>query len=50
MIVMHTGKQILIVDDSKTMTTLVSQILKDAKYAYTDTAHDGGSALAALRR
>jgi len=50
MVVMHTGKQILIVDDSKTMTTLVGQILKDANYANVDTAHDVGSALAALRR
>ena len=29
---MHTGKRILIVDDSKTMTAIIFQILKDANY------------------
>ena len=47
---MHTGKRILIVDDSKTMTAIVFQILKDANYADIDLAHDGGSALATLRQ
>ena len=47
---MHTGKQILIVDDSKTMTAIVFQILKDANYADIDQVHDGGSALETLRQ
>ena len=47
---MHTGKRILIVDDLKTMTAIVFQILKDANYADIDLAHDGGSALATLRQ
>ena len=50
MTVMHSGKRILIVDDSKAMTAIVHQILRDAKYIDIDTVHDGGSALAALRR
>ncbi|MGA8971522.1 MAG: response regulator [Pseudolabrys sp.] len=47
---MHTGKRILIVDDSKTMTAIVFQILKDANYADIDQVHDGGSALETLRQ
>ena len=47
---MHTGKQILIVDNSKTMTAIVFQILKDANYADIDQVHDGGSALETLRQ
>lgn len=47
---MHTGKRILIVDDSKTMTAIVFQILKDANYTDIDRVHDGASALAALRQ
>ena len=47
---MHTGKRILIVDDSKTMTAIVFRILKDANYADIDWAHDGASALATLRQ
>ena len=50
MAVMHTGKRILIVDDSTTMTTIIFRILKDAKYTDIDCLHDGGSALAALRQ
>jgi len=50
MAVMHTGKRILIVDDSTTMTAIILRILKDAKYADIDCLHDGGSALAALRQ
>jgi two-component system chemotaxis response regulator CheY len=47
---MHTGKRILIVDDSKTMTAIVFRILKDANYADIDWVHDGASALATLRQ
>ena len=47
---MHAGKRILIVDDSTTMTAIISRILKDAKYTNIDCLHDGGSALAALRQ
>jgi two-component system, chemotaxis family, chemotaxis protein CheY len=47
---MHAGKRILIVDDSKTMTAIVFQILKDANYTDIDRVHDGASALAALRQ
>jgi DNA-binding response OmpR family regulator len=47
---MHTGKRILIVDDSTTMTAIIFRILKDAKYTDIDCLHDGGSALAALRQ
>ena len=47
---MHTGKRILIVDDSKKMTAIVFRILKDANYADIDWAHDGASALATLRQ
>ena len=50
MTVMHTGKRILIVDDSKTMTAIVFQILKDANYTDIDQIHDGASALQALRQ
>jgi two-component system, chemotaxis family, chemotaxis protein CheY len=50
MIVMQAGKRILIVDDSKTMTAVVLQILTDANYADVDRAHDGVSALEALRQ
>src|SRR4029453_87778 len=50
MAVMHTGKRILIVDDSTTMTAIIFRILKDAKYTDIDCLHDGGSALAALRQ
>jgi len=50
MAVMHIGKRILIVDDSKTMTAIVSRILKDANYTDIDQVHDGASALAALRQ
>jgi two-component system chemotaxis response regulator CheY len=50
MAVMHTGKRILVVDDSKTMTAIVYKILKDANYADIDLVHDGGSALATLRQ
>jgi two-component system chemotaxis response regulator CheY len=50
MAIMHTGKRILIVDDSKTMTAIVFQILKDANYADIDQVHDGGSALETLRQ
>jgi two-component system chemotaxis response regulator CheY len=50
MAVMHAGKRILIVDDSKTMTAIIFRILKDAKYTDIDCLHDGGSALAALRQ
>lgn len=48
--VMHTGKRILVVDDSQTMTNIVFRILTDANYTDIDCVHDGGSALAALRR
>jgi two-component system chemotaxis response regulator CheY len=48
--VMRTGKRILVVDDSKTMTDIVFRILKDAKYADIDCLYDGVSALAALRQ
>ena len=47
---MHTGKRILIVDDSNTMTAIVFRILKDANYADIDWVHDAASALAALRQ
>ena len=47
---MHTGKRILVVDYSKTMTAIVYKILKDANYADIDLVHDGGSALATLRQ
>jgi two-component system, chemotaxis family, chemotaxis protein CheY len=47
---MHTGKRILIVDDSRTMTATVFQILNDANYTDIDRVHDGASALAALRQ
>ena len=47
---MHTGKRILVVDDSRTMTAIVYKILKDANYADIDLVHDGGSALATLRQ
>jgi two-component system chemotaxis response regulator CheY len=50
MAIMHTGKRILIVDDSKTMAAIVFQILKDANYANIDRAYDGASALEALRQ
>jgi two-component system chemotaxis response regulator CheY len=50
MAVMHTGKRILIVDDSKTMTAIIFRILKDANYTEIDCLHDGASALAALRQ
>jgi two-component system chemotaxis response regulator CheY len=50
MAVMHSGKRILVVDDSKTMTAIVYKILKDANYADIDLVHDGGSALATLRQ
>src|SRR5262245_49295470 len=50
MAAMHAGKRILIVDDSTTMTAIISRILKDAKYTRLDCLHDGGSALAALRQ
>ena len=50
MAVMHTGKRILIVDDSKTMTAIVFQILKDANYADIDRVYDGASALETLRQ
>ena len=50
MAIMHTGKRILIVDDSKTMTAIIFQILKDANYADIDQVHDGGSALETLRQ
>ena len=50
MAIMHTGKRILIVDDSKTMTAIVYKILKDANYADIDQVHDGGSALETLRQ
>jgi DNA-binding response OmpR family regulator len=50
MFVMHTGKRILIADDSRTMTNITSRILKDANYADIDVVHDAGSALAALHR
>jgi two-component system, chemotaxis family, chemotaxis protein CheY len=47
---MHTGKRILVVDDSKTMMGIVSQILADANYTDIDQVHDAVSALAALRQ
>ena len=47
---MRTRKRILIVDDSETMTTIISRILRDVNYTDIDRAHDGGSALKALRR
>ena len=47
---MRTRKRILIVDDSKTMTAIISRILREVNYTDIDRAHDGGSALAALRR
>src|SRR5215471_8667355 len=47
---MQTGKRILIVDDSMTMTATVFQILTDANYTDIDRVHDGASALAALRQ
>jgi two-component system, chemotaxis family, chemotaxis protein CheY len=47
---MRTRKRILIVDDSETMTAIISRILRDVNYTDIDRAHDGGSALAALRR
>jgi|SRR3974390_1369882 len=50
MAVMHAGKRILIVDDSKTMTGIVLQILKDANYADIDCVQDGASALALVRK
>ena len=46
---MRTRKRILIVDDSDAMTAIISRILRDANYTDIDRAHDGGSALAALR-
>jgi two-component system, chemotaxis family, chemotaxis protein CheY len=50
MAVMHAVKPILVVDDSKTMTAIVSRILKDANYADIDRVHDGVSALEKLRQ
>ena len=47
---MHTGKRILIVDDARTMTNIVAQILNDANYSDVDCLYDGVSALAALRQ
>jgi two-component system chemotaxis response regulator CheY len=50
MAVMHTGKRILIVDDSKTTMNTVFRILKDANYVDIDCIHDVASALAALHQ
>jgi two-component system, chemotaxis family, chemotaxis protein CheY len=46
---MQTGKRILIVDDSRTMTAVIAQILKEANYTNIDWAHDGAAALKTLR-
>jgi two-component system chemotaxis response regulator CheY len=48
--VMHAGKRILVVDDSKPMTAFVTGILKEANYEDVDRIHDGVSALALLRK
>ena len=47
---MHPRKRILIVDDSRTMTAAVLQMLQEAKYTNIDCAYDGVTALATLRQ
>jgi two-component system chemotaxis response regulator CheY len=46
---MHSGKQILVVDELVTTTDHVSRILKEANYTNIDCFHDAVSALSALR-
>ena len=45
---MNTGKSILVVDDSKTMTAIVVRMLKDANFVDVDRTHDGASAIEML--
>ena len=47
---MHDTKSILVVDDSKTMTAIVSKFLHDAGFSVVECAHDGVSAIAKLRQ
>jgi len=48
--VLTTSKSILVVDDSKTMTAIITRILKDAKYADVDRVHDGNAAIEKLQQ
>ncbi len=47
---MRTGKRILVVDDLKTATDSISNILKDANYTNINCLYDAASAISALRQ
>jgi two-component system chemotaxis response regulator CheY len=47
---MHAEKSILVVDDSKTMTAIVSGIMANANYVDVDCVNDGRSALEKLQQ
>jgi two-component system chemotaxis response regulator CheY len=47
---MDTSLPVLVVDDSPTMTTIISNLVRKVGFTEVDIAHDGGSALDHLRQ
>src|ERR1700674_2151386 len=47
---MDTSQPVLVVDDSRAMTTILRKLLQEIGFADVDDVHDGGSALECLRR
>lgn len=47
---MNTSLSVLVVDDSRTITLMISELLRKLGYTDIDVAHDGPSALDQMRR
>lgn len=47
---MDTSLPVLVVDDSRTMTTIISRLVRDIGFTDVDAAHDGPAALDQLRQ
>jgi two-component system chemotaxis response regulator CheY len=45
-----TSQPVLVVDDSRAMSTIVRKLLQEIGFAYVDEVHDGAAALVRLRR
>jgi two-component system chemotaxis response regulator CheY len=48
--IMDVSIPVLVVDDSRTMTTIISNLVRDVGYTKIDQVNDGASALERLRR
>ena len=47
---MDTSLPVLVVDDSRTMTTIISRLVRDIGFTDVDAVHDGPAALDRLRQ